>query len=73
MSNGLGAQHLVDAGLLDVQDLTPQRQDGLVLAVTTLLGAATGRVTFDDVDFAQGRILLLAVGQLARQTGALED
>jgi hypothetical protein len=41
------------AGLLHVQDLAAQRQDGLELAVAALLGGAAGGVTLDDVDLAQ--------------------
>ncbi len=44
----LGAQHLVEAGALDVQDLAAQRQHGLVLAVAGLLGRAAGGVALDD-------------------------
>jgi hypothetical protein len=34
----LRRQHLLEPRLLDVQDLAPQRQDRLVLAVAPLLG-----------------------------------
>jgi hypothetical protein len=44
------------AGLLHVQDLAAQRQDGLELAVAALLGGAAGGVTLDDVDLAQRRV-----------------
>jgi hypothetical protein len=60
------------ARLLDVEDLAAQRQDRLELAVAALLGAAAGGVTLDDVDLAQRRVLLLAVGQLAGQAHAVE-
>ncbi|KAF5038800.1 hypothetical protein DSECCO2_550550 [anaerobic digester metagenome] len=60
-------EHLVEAGLLHVQDLAAQGQDGLELGVAALLGRAAGRVALDDEDFALGRVLALAVGQLARQ------
>jgi hypothetical protein len=45
----LRRQHLVEAGLLDVQDLAAQGQDGLGATVAAALGRATGRVTLDDV------------------------
>jgi Tfp pilus assembly PilM family ATPase len=62
----------VEARLLDVEDLAAQRQDRLELAVAALLGGAAGRIALDDVDLAQRRILLLAVGELAGQAHAVE-
>src|SRR6185436_20896684 len=64
---------LVEAGLLDVQDLAAEGQHGLEAPVAALLGRATRRVTLDDEQLAPGRIALLAVGQLARQRQAVED
>ena len=60
-------EHLVEAGLLDVQDLAAQGKDRLVAAVAPLLGGAACRISFYDVEFAELRIALLAVGQLPRQ------
>ena len=60
-------QHLVEARLLDVQDLALERQDGLGAAIATLLGGAAGRVTLDDEDFAERRIFFLAVGEFSGQ------
>ena len=68
----VAAQHLVEAGLLDVQDLAADRQDRLEAPIAPLLGRAAGRVALDDVDLALRRIALLAVGQLARQRAAVE-
>ncbi|CAM5290421.1 hypothetical protein RLIN73S_04688 [Rhodanobacter lindaniclasticus] len=65
-------QHAVEAGLLDVEDLALQRQHGLGLAVAALLGRAAGGVTLDQEQFAQRRVLLLAVGQLARKAGDVQ-
>ena len=62
-----GAQHLVEARALDIEDLAAQRQHGLVLAVAGLLGGTAGRVTLDDEDFGLRRIALLAIGELAGQ------
>src|SRR6185295_5680551 len=59
--------------LLDVEDLAAQRQDRLELAVAALLRRAAGGVALDDVDLAEGRVLLLAVGELAGQPHAVED
>ena len=66
------AQHLVEARALDIEDLAAQRQHGLVLAVAALLGRAAGRVALDDEEFGLGRVLLLAVGELAGQRGDVE-
>src|SRR5690606_31586432 len=42
------AQHLVETGLLHVEDLAFKGQDRLVLAVTTLFGRASRRVTLHN-------------------------
>jgi len=65
-------QDLVEAGLLDVEDLAAQGQDGLVAAVTALLGGASRGVALDEVELACGRVLLLTVGELAGQGRDLE-
>ena len=61
------AQHPVKARFFDVEDFALQRQDRLVLAVAALLGGASGRVSLDNINLGQSRILLLAIGELARQ------
>ena len=68
----LRAQHLVEAHALDIQDLAAQRQHRLEFAVAALLGGAAGRVALDDEQFGLRRVLLLAVGELARQRGDAE-
>src|SRR6185503_2648150 len=68
----VAAEHLVEARLLDVQDLALQRQDRLEAAVASLLGRAAGRFTLDDVELALARIALLAIGKLAGQRAAVE-
>ena len=68
----LVAQHLVVAGLLHVQDLALERQDGLEAAVAALLGGAAGALALDQVEFAAVGIALGAVGQLAGQAAAVE-
>ena len=65
-------EHLVEARLLDVQNLALERQDGLEAAIASLLGRSAGRIAFDDVELAEGWIALLAVGQLAGQRAAVE-
>src|SRR5690606_31313388 len=68
----LGRQHAVEPGLLNVKDLTLERQDGLGLAVAALLRRTARRVTFHNVEFRQGRVSLLAVGELAGQAGDVQ-
>ena len=68
----VAAEHLVEARLLDVQNLALERQDRLEPPIAPLLGRAAGRLALDDVELAQGRVALLAVGQLARQRAAVE-
>ena len=52
----LVAEDLVDAGPLDVEDLAAQRQNRLERTVASLLGRPACRVTFHEVDLAQGGI-----------------
>jgi hypothetical protein len=61
---GIG-QDLVDAGLLDIQNLAADRQDGLVIAVAGRLGRAAGGISLDDENLASGRIAALAVRELS--------
>src|ERR671911_1371187 len=68
---GVG-EDLVDVGLLHVEDLAPQRQDGLEVSVPPAFGRSAGRVALDDVELAPGRVLGRAVGELARQRRALQ-
>ena len=46
------AQHLVEAGLLDIEDLAFERQDRLEAPVAALLGRAAGRFALDQVQLA---------------------
>ena len=64
-------QHLVVAGLLDIQDLALQRQYRLELAVAPLLGRAAGRLSLNQIELAAIRLPFRAVGQLARQSAAI--
>ena len=50
-----------------IQDLAAQRHDGLGHAIARLLGRAAGRVALDQEQLAARRILVDAVGELARQ------
>ena len=60
-------QHLVEARLLDVEDLALQRQDGLRSPVPTLFGGTACGGPLDQKHLGQRRILFLAVRELARE------
>src|ERR1700757_4486194 len=61
------AAHLVGRGTRNVQDLAPQRQDRLGLAIARLLGRAARTVALDKKDLSTGSTVAGAVGELARQ------
>ena len=65
-------KHLVQARLLDVDELAADRQDRLELPVAPLLGRAAGGITLDDVELGVGRVAVGAIGQLAGQAAAGE-
>ena len=54
-------------GLLDVEDLAPQRQDCLEATVAALLGGATSGVALHDVDLGFAGVAGAAVGQFSGQ------
>src|SRR5437879_1769242 len=60
-------EHLVVARLLRVDDLAAERQDGLRLPVSPLLGGAARGVTLDEEELPELRVALRAIGQLGRQ------
>src|SRR6266545_1049872 len=60
-------EDLVIASLLGIDDLAPQRQDGLRLPIPSLLGRAAGRVALHEKDLAELGIALGAVRELRRQ------
>ena len=66
------AEHLVQARLLDVQDLAAQGQDRLGAPVAPLLGRAAGAIALDDEELGERGVLLLAVGELAGQRARVE-
>ena len=65
-------QHPIEPGLLDVEDLALEGKDRLVAPVTPLLGRASRRITLDEKELGVRRILLLAIGELARQPGDVQ-
>src|SRR5712691_9962435 len=64
-------QHFVVARLFDVEDFSLERQDGLVLAVASLLRRPAGRFTLNDEQLAPRRIALLAIGEFSRQAARI--
>src|SRR5262249_1410044 len=66
-------QHLAGRRLLGVEHLAAQRQDGLELAVATLLGGATSGIALDDEELALVRICRAAIGELPRQVEAMRS
>src|SRR6266699_3758736 len=62
-ANFLVPQHFVVARLFDVEDFSLERQDGLVLAVASLLRRPAGRFALNDEYLAARRIALLAIGE----------
>ena len=66
------AQHLVEPGAFDIEDLAAQRQHRLIAPVPRLLGRAAGGIALDQEELAAAGIALLAVGKLARQARDLE-
>ena len=69
----LVGQDLVEAGLLDVEDLAADREDGLRLRVAPAACRTARGVTLDDEDLAVTRIAGLAVDELAGQTTTAEE
>src|SRR5439155_17091856 len=66
-------EHAVDARPLDVEDLPPDREDGLELRVAGPLGRPARAVAFDDEQLALRRVLRGAVGELAGHRGRLQQ
>ena len=68
----LVGEHLVQAGLLGVDQLAAEGEDGLVAAVAALFGGAAGGVALDDVELGVLRVAFGAVGEFAGQAAAGE-
>ncbi len=69
--DGVVAEHLVSPGLLHVEDLAPERQDGLRATVSAHLGSASSGVALYEVELAELRVLLRTVCQFAGQSAAV--
>ena len=68
ITNLFGLEYLMLHRFLHVQDLTAQRQDSLVYAVTTGLSRTACRVSLHEEELALRCIFRYAVGQLTGQT-----
>ena len=68
----VAGEQLFVTRFFNVQNLAAQGQDGLKFTVTPLLGRAAGRISLDDINFAQGWVFFLAIGQLAGQAHTVE-
>ena len=66
-------EHFVETRLFDVEDLALERQNRLILSIAPLLRRTAGRITLNDVDLRQCRVLFLAIRQFARQCRAAES
>ena len=65
-------QHPVGPGPLDVEDLSPDGEDGHGVRIAGLNSRATGRVTLHDEQLGFPRILRGAVLELVRHTGTIQ-
>ena len=63
---------LVETCFFDIDEFTAEREDGLGAAVAALFGGATGGVTFDDEELAEGGVFFRAVGEFAGEPAAGE-
>ena len=69
----LVGEDLVQAGLLDVEDLAADREDGLRLRVAPAARRTARGVTLDDEHLAVSGVAGLAVDELAGQTAAAKE
>src|SRR5207302_10863626 len=69
----LRRQHLVDSGFFDVEDLAPQRQDGLEPAVAARLRGTASGVALDQEQLGAGGVPVLAIPELAGQRAVLQQ
>ncbi len=69
----LSFEYLVPLYFLHVQNLTAQRQDGLVEAVAALLGGTAGGVSLDEEYLALLRVLDGTVSELSGKTAACHE
>ena len=69
----LVAEHPVEPGALDVEDLAAEREDRLVEPVAAPFGGPAGRVALDEEQLAGVLVVGGAVHQLAGQAAAGED
>ena len=68
--NFLVREDLLQPSLLGIDELSTQRQNGLVVTIAAHFGGATGGVTLDNKELSFRRIALGAVGKLTGQATA---
>ena len=66
--NFLILESSMQTGLLNINDLTTKRQNGLSRSITSRLRGTTSRVTLNNEDFRFSRISFGAIRQLAGKT-----
>ncbi len=69
----LVGEDVVEPRFFHIDDLAPERQDGLEGAVTRLLGRAAGAIALNQVDLAGGRILDRAVSELSGEGAVFQS
>ena len=70
--NGVTGKRAMKARALHVEDFAAQGQDGLILAIASLLGRTTCGIALYNEDFGQRGVFARAVGKLARHAEAVE-
>ena len=73
IANFFTAQHLIKTCLFNIKDFTAQRQNSLEITVTSLLGTAACRVTFDQINLGILNVTALAVSQLAGKSAQIHS
>ena len=73
IANFFTAQHLIKTCLFNIKDFTAQRQNSLEITVTSLLGTAACRVTFDQIYLGILNVTALAVSQLAGKSAQIHS
>ena len=61
------AEDFDELGLFDVEDLSPERQNRLRAGIPSGVRASAGGVPFDQVEFADGQVVVSAIAELFRQ------
>ena len=71
-ANFIIVEHFIEAGFLNVEQFTTNRQDRLRRTVAPLLSGSTCGVTLHNIELGDGWILRGAVGKFTRQAAGGE-